>query len=78
LLFSDDESGTTESKHNSPYTVSEIATLTSLSRTTITRLFEGELGVIVLDRPEELNKRRYRSLRIPSHVYERVLKRLTR
>jgi transcriptional regulator GlxA family with amidase domain len=67
----------TEFKHISPYTVAEIAALMGLSRRTITRLFDGEPGVIVLDRPETLNKRRYRSLRVPRHVYERVLKRLT-
>jgi hypothetical protein len=32
----------------------------------------GEPGVIVLDRPETLDKRRYRSLRVPRHVDERV------
>lgn len=54
-------------------TVAEVAALTGLSRRTVTRLFEHERGVIVLNRAEELHKRRYRSIRIPRAVYERVL-----
>jgi len=60
-----------------PYTVAEIAALTGLSRRTVTRMFERERGVIVLERPESLHKRRYRSLRIPRHVYERVIEKIT-
>jgi hypothetical protein len=71
------EYGMTKLKHTSPYTLAEIAALMGLSPHTITPLFDGEPGVIVLDRPETLNKRRYRSLRVPRYVYERVLKWLT-
>jgi len=57
--------------------VAEVAALTGLSRRTVTRLFEGERGVIILDRPRvetmHKRKRRYRSLRIPRVVYERVV-----
>lgn len=58
-------------------TVDEVATLTGLSRTTVIRLFEKEKGVLILSRPESLHKRKYRSLRIPRAVYERVVTRLT-
>jgi DNA-binding transcriptional MerR regulator len=44
------------------YTVREVAELTGLSRSTLTRLFENEGGVIVLARPEKLHKRGYRSV----------------
>lgn len=57
-------------------TVDEVAKLMGMSRRTVTRLFEAERGVIVLDRPTEMNKRRYRSLRIPRAVYERVVERM--
>jgi hypothetical protein len=59
------------------YTVAEVAALMGLSRSTVTRLFEHEPGVIILERPERMHKRRYRSLRIPRAVYERVGGRLT-
>jgi transcriptional regulator GlxA family with amidase domain len=57
-------------------TVAEVAGLTGFSRRTVTRLFQGERGVIILGRPETLHKRRYRSIRIPRAVYERVISRL--
>jgi transcriptional regulator GlxA family with amidase domain len=60
------------------YSVAEVAALTGLSRRTVTRLFENEQGVIILERPEKLHKRSYRSIRIPRHVYERVIRRMTR
>jgi transcriptional regulator GlxA family with amidase domain len=57
--------------------VKDVAALMGLSERSIVRLFEHERGVIVLGRPETLHKRRYRSLRIPRAVYERVIGRLT-
>jgi len=54
-------------------TVPQIAAMTGRSRRTIIRWFQDEPGVIiVLDRPETLHKRRYRTLRIPRAVFERV------
>ena len=53
------------------YTVDDVAVLTGFSRSTVTRMFEEELGVLILDRPESLHKRRYRSIRISRAVYER-------
>lgn len=55
------------------YTVAEVAALMGLSRQTVTRLFERERGVIILERPERMHKRPYRSIRIPRAVYERVI-----
>ncbi len=54
----------------------EVSELTGLSRQTVTRLFEREPGVIVLERKETMHKRSYRSIRIPRSVYERVISRL--
>ncbi len=53
------------------YSVADVASLTRFSLRTITRLFEDEPGVLILERPGRLHKRRYRSIRIPRHVYER-------
>ena len=58
------------------YTIAEIAKLMGYSPQTVTRLFEREPGVLVIKRPETLHKRGYRSIRIPKHVYERVVRRL--
>jgi hypothetical protein len=58
------------------YSVAEVASLTGFSVGTITRLFEHEPGVLILERPERLHKRRHRSIRIPQHVYQRVIERL--
>jgi len=60
----------------SAYTVSEVAALTGLSRQTVARLFENEPGVLIVSRPETMRKRRYRTIRIPRSVYERVLRTL--
>lgn len=57
------------------FTVAEVAKMTGFSKQTITRVFEKEPGVFMLDRPETMHKRRYRSLRIPREVFERVIKR---
>lgn len=54
-------------------TVREAAELSGLSRMTVTRLFEHERGVIILERSEEMHKRKYRSIRIPRAVYDRVI-----
>lgn len=59
------------------YTVREIATLTGWSVQTVRRLFEREAGVLILDRPSSGKKRRYRSMRIPRAVYQRVVGKVT-
>jgi len=58
------------------YTVKQVAELTGFSPQTITRLFEHEEGIIVIERKKPGGKRaHYRSIRIPRGVYERVLRR---
>ena len=59
------------------YSVAEVARMTGLSARTVIRLFEQESGVLILERPETMHKRRYRSIRILRVVYERVIRRLT-
>jgi transcriptional regulator GlxA family with amidase domain len=59
------------------YTIAEVAEMTGLSARTITRMFENVKGVILIERPESMHKRRYRSIRIPRAVYERVIRRIT-
>ena len=62
-----------------PYSVAQVATLTGLSARKITKLFEGERGVIVYEAPNARRKRAsYRTIKIPRQVYERVLRRYTR
>lgn len=58
-------------------TVNEAAALSGFSRNTIIRMFSNERGVLILARPEKMHKRKYRTMRIPRHVYERVINRLT-
>jgi excisionase family DNA binding protein len=57
--------------------VQEAAAQLGLSRQTVTRLFEKEPGVIVLERSGKMHKRKYTTLRIPRHVYDRVIGRLS-
>lgn len=62
-----------------PYSVAEVAALTGLSARTVTKLFENERGVIVYETPGLRRKRAsYRTIRIPRHVYDRVMRRYTR
>jgi hypothetical protein len=58
------------------YNVDDVVALTGFSRRTIIKLFENERGVLILGRPEEMHKRKYRSIRIPRAVYERVIGKL--
>jgi hypothetical protein len=60
------------------YTPSEVAASWALSENTIRSLFENEPGVLIIDRPERLHKRQYRSMRIPASVVGRVADRLGR
>jgi hypothetical protein len=54
-------------------TVAEVVSLTGLSTRTVIRLFESEPGVLILSRGEKKHKRKYRTIRIPRGVYERVI-----
>jgi DNA-binding transcriptional ArsR family regulator len=54
-------------------TVGEVAAMMGLSRSTVTRPIERERGVIILERPERMHKRRYRSNSIPRALYLRMV-----
>jgi hypothetical protein len=61
------------------YTVAEIAQMWGLSQDFVRRLFEREPGVLVLGQERtRYGKRRYRTLRIPESVVERVHRRLSK
>lgn len=58
---------------NYNYTVKELAHLWNVSAETIRRIFDEEPGVLVFEtRRRQRGKRRYRNLRIPGWVAERV------
>ena len=59
------------------YTPAEIGELWKLSPDKVRRLFDGEPGVLVFENKSAFSKRRYRTLRIPQSVFERVSRRLT-
>jgi hypothetical protein len=59
------------------YTTKEISELMGFSQPTLRKIFEREPGVLILNRPEKMRKRRYRSFRVPYAVYERVRRRLS-
>lgn len=62
-------------RHFSP---AEIAELWGLSVDSVRRLFAGEQGVLVIEPPRgRFSRRRYRTLRIPAAVVERVHRRLS-
>jgi AcrR family transcriptional regulator len=54
-------------------TVEQVATILQVSTSTITRQFGSLEGVIDLDTPERLHKRRRRILRIPRQTLERFI-----
>ena len=54
----------------------ELGKMWALSADTVRRLFEHEPGVLVIERNER-RSRRYRTLRIPESVAERVHRRLS-
>jgi hypothetical protein len=58
------------------YTTAELAKMWKLSVDTIRSLFEHEPDVIVLQKPRR-GIRRYRTLRIPASVADRVFRRFT-
>jgi hypothetical protein len=63
------------SRHYSP---AEIAEMWGLSVDSVRRMFECEPGVLVISTNEgRYRRRRYRTLRIPAFVVERVHRRLS-
>lgn len=61
-------------KHFNP---AELAEIWGLDDDTVRSLFDGEPGVMVINRPGTRHKRRYRTFRIPESVAVRVHNRLT-
>ena len=59
------------------YSPDELGELWKLSADTVRRLFECEPGVLVIERARGRGARRYRTLRIPQSVAERVHRRMT-
>jgi len=59
------------------YVVAEIAALWNLSADKVRELFEREPGVLVIGDRNPRGKRRYRTLRIPQTVVDRVYTRLS-
>jgi hypothetical protein len=60
------------------YSPSQVAAQWGLSEDTVRRLFQHEPGVLVIEPPRgRFSRRRYRTIRIPSDVLERVHRRLS-
>lgn len=62
-----------------PYSIKELIGLHNLSRQTIVRLYENEPGVLVMQASrghQQALGRRYRTIRVPQHVYRRVKHRM--
>lgn len=55
------------------YTVVEAARILKCSSDKAARIFEDEPGIVDLGSPETMHKRRYRVLRIPVAVFNRVI-----
>jgi len=61
------------------YTVADVANRLRLSKDFVRSIFEKEPGVIVFEgEKSSRHKRRYRTMRIPEQVLERVIRRLSR
>jgi hypothetical protein len=58
-----------QERHYSP---AELGELWNLSADTVRRMFENEPGVLVFENPVRSSSRRFRTLRIPESVAERV------
>lgn len=59
------------------YSPAELGELWNLSADTVRRMFEGEPGVLVFENPVRSSSRRFRTLRIPASVAERVYSRFS-
>lgn len=59
------------------YTPAELADLWNLSTDTVRRMFENETGVLVFENPVRSSSRRFRTLRIPESVAQRVYSRFS-
>ena len=59
------------------YTVAEVSKMLQLSERTIVKIFENEKGVLIYEVPRLRKRKSYRTIRIPRHVYERVIRRIS-
>jgi len=59
------------------YTPDQLGAIWGLSADTMRRLFEREPGVLIIEHIKTKAKRRYRTLRIPESVAQRVHRRMT-
>jgi AraC-like DNA-binding protein len=60
------------------YTLAQVAEAWGVSTDTVRRMFEDEAGVLVIEPASvRYSRRRYRTLRIPASVAERVHRRMT-
>jgi hypothetical protein len=59
------------------YSPAELGELWNLSADTVRRMFEQEPGVLVFENPDRSSSRRFRTLRIPESVAQRVYSRLS-
>ena len=60
------------------YTLAQVAEAWGVSTDTVRRMFQDESGVLVIEpAPGRYSRRRYRTLRIPASVAERVRRRMT-
>jgi hypothetical protein len=58
--------------HERHYSPAELGELWNLSTDTVRRMFENEHGVLAFENPVRSSSRRFRTLRIPESVAERV------
>jgi len=61
-------------RHFSP---AELGDMWGLSADTVRRMFENESGVLVFENPVKSSSRRFRTLRIPESVAQRVYSRFS-
>jgi hypothetical protein len=58
--------------HEQHFTPDELAEEWHISANTVRRLAEEFGGIIEIDRPEEMHKRRYKTIRIPESTVEKI------
>jgi AraC-like DNA-binding protein len=66
-----------EETTETPYTVKEISEMTGMSIQTVMRAFTHERGVLIYEVKRPRKRVSYRNIRIPRHVYRRVIQEWT-
>ena len=62
---------------SAPYSIAEVSALMHLSPRLVTQMFEKEPGVLIYEVKKRRKRASYRTIRIPRHVYARVVRRYT-